>query len=389
MTAIAGATRSRGYPQIRYAQCWEDPATLRRALRLSPADDVVSIASGGDNSFALLLDGPRSLTAVDANPAQLFLVELKIRAMQKLGYDDFVGFLGARPCRNREQLYRHVRDGLGDEARGYWDGRASAIRRGVIHCGKFENYFSIFRRWVLPLIHSQDSVGRLLGASSLTEQRRYYNEVWNNRRWRGLFRIFFGKFLMGRLGRDPSFFRYVPIDDVAGELLRRAARGVSGAPLRDNYFLQYILTGRFTDLENCHPYLAEANFQVLRGRVEQMRLVRARLDDYLRTVRPASLSKFNLSDIFEYISEEAFEVALLRILRSLRGGARLAFWANFVPRAAPPALASRFDPRLSESKTLFAADRTFFYGGFHVWEAPVGQQAVQGSIEMARAAAVG
>ncbi|MFV2082520.1 MAG: DUF3419 family protein, partial [bacterium] len=60
--------------KIRYAQCWEDPGVLCEALQVTEGDDVVSIASGGDNTFALLLQNPRSITAVDRNAAQIHLV---------------------------------------------------------------------------------------------------------------------------------------------------------------------------------------------------------------------------------------------------------------------------------------------------------------------------
>jgi S-adenosylmethionine-diacylglycerol 3-amino-3-carboxypropyl transferase len=357
----------RNYPQIRYAQCWEDPSTLRKALEISPADDVVSIASGGENSFALLLDHPRSLTAVDSNPAQLFLVELKMRAIQRLDYDDFIAFVGARPCRDRARLYRSVRDGLTAEAQGYWDARALEINQGVIHCGKFENYFSIFRRLVLPLIHNRDRVRQLLAAPSVVEQRIFYDRVWNTRRWRALVRIFFGKLVMGRLGRDPAVFRYVAVDDIADELLERARRGASEVPLQGNYFLEYILTGHFSDLERCHPYMSEANFYLLRERLEQLRLVRATLDDYLARVGPGTLSKCNLSDIFEYMSPEDFESSLRHIVRSSRDGAKLAFWTTFVSRLIPANLTGDLQPNDFRSQSLFAADRTFFYGSFNLW----------------------
>lgn len=95
-------------PRVRYAQCWEDPRTLTAALAITQEDDVLSIASGGDNSFALLLENPRSLTAIDCNPAQIFLLELKIRAIQTFEYDDFVSFIGARASRRRRELYSYV-----------------------------------------------------------------------------------------------------------------------------------------------------------------------------------------------------------------------------------------------------------------------------------------
>ena len=65
---------------ILYSQCWEDPELRAEALTVTAADDVLSIASAGDNSLALLPDGPRSVTAIDSNPEQLHLLELKMVA---------------------------------------------------------------------------------------------------------------------------------------------------------------------------------------------------------------------------------------------------------------------------------------------------------------------
>lgn len=353
--------------RIRYAQCWEDPRTLMHALEITAEDDVVSIASGGENSLALLLRKPRSLTVVDINPAQIFLVELKMRAIQRLNYDDFVGFIGARPCQNRLQLYSYLRPSLSDQARGYWDTQTKNLHKGIIHCGKFENYFSVFRQFVLPFIHGKKTVQQLLAASSLEQQRTFYNEVWNNRRWQWLFRFFFGKFLLGHVGRDPSLFQYVTLDNIAEELLRRTRHGLTEIAIQENFFIEYILTGQYSHLEKAHPYLRESKFHFLKEHVGRVRLVIGSLQDYLNSLQPETISKFNLSDIFESMSDDGFECVLQAILRVCRDDAKLAFWTLFVPRAVPPTFADYIDPYSTVSKGLLATDRTFFYGSFGVW----------------------
>ena len=355
------------FPRVRYAQCWEDPITLSDALKIGREDDVISIASGGDNSFALLLDNPRTLTLVDSNPTQIFLVELKIQAIQTLDYEDFVAFLGARPCRDRRRLYGLLRFSLSDQARGYWDLHTEEVDRGIIHCGKFERYFSIFRQHVLPLLHGKETVRKLLAAAALEEQRTFYDEVWNSRRWQWLFRLFFGEFLLGRLGRDPSFFQYVTLNNVAEELLTRTRRALTEVLIQDNFFIEYILTGEYLRLETASPYLRETNFQCLKQSAAKMRLFTGRLEEYLATLQPGAASKFNLSDIFEYMSDSDFELTLQNILRISRKDARMAFWTLFVPRAIPPFLSGRISSSVSESQKLFAADRGFFYGSFAVW----------------------
>jgi len=356
---------------IRYAQCWEDPETLTNALQINREDDVVSIGSAGDNSFALLLNQPRSLTIVDMNPAQLFLTELKMRSIQTLDYDDFVGFVGAQPCRYRERLYALLRASLTENSRRYWDLKPEAIRQGIIHCGKFEKYFAFFRKYILPLVHSQAEVRAILSLSDTAQQVSFYEEVWNNRRWRWLFQIFFGKFLLGHLGRDPAFFAHVRLKSVADELLGRIRGALGDLPIRENYFLEYVLTGEYRDLETAHPYLRQANFPRLKEAAASIRLVEGNLQGYLKTLTPRSVSKFNLSDIFEYMSPASFESALREILRVGLDRARLAYWTLFVPRFVPPTLTDKIDINEAESKELFAHDRTFFYGDFHAWHCGV------------------
>ena len=352
---------------IHYAQCWEDPRILTGTLKISPSDNVISIASAGDNTFALLLEKPASLTAVDLNPVQIDLVELKIRAMQILEYDDFISFVGARPCADRIKLYNALREHLSERSRGFWDSQSEKISKGIIHGGKFETYFEIFRRRVLPLIHSQKCVRKLLSLSTPEGQQKFYPEVWNNRRWQLLFRIFFGKFILGYLGRDPSFFRYVDIEKIAEELLTRSRRGLTEIPIHDNFFLEYILTGGFSDLENVHPYLVLSNFEYLKVHAGEIHLVTASLWDYLKTLPSKSISKFNLSDIFEYMSPTEYEAICKELTRTGRDEASIAFWTLFIPRFIPQGLLKNIISDTQLLDEIKCQDRGFFYGGFNLW----------------------
>lgn len=354
--------------KIHYAQCWEDPRPLEGALEVTAGDDVISIGSGGDNTFALLLNQPHSLTAIDRDAAQISLLELKMRAIERLDYDRFVGFVGARPYRERERLYGLIRPSLSDGAKMFWDHNTAHLRKGIIHYGKFETYFRIFRKFVLPLVHSRETVQRLLAASSLAEQRLFYSRVWNNGRWQRLFRIFFGKFLLGHLGRDPSYFRYVRLDKVADVLHERARHALTEIPIRDNYYLEYILTGKNGHLEVAHPYLQPSNFPALKNNLGRLNLVCADLKTHLKSLPPESVSKFNLSDIFEYLSDAEVESHLREIRRVSRPGAKLAFWTLFIPRPLPPALKDQIVPSPSWTEKLFFDARTFFYGSFCSWQ---------------------
>jgi S-adenosylmethionine-diacylglycerol 3-amino-3-carboxypropyl transferase len=364
--------------EIHYAQCWEDPEILMQALNVTSRDDVLSIASGGDNSFALLVNHPKSLSAIDKNPAQLFLVELKMRAIQEFDFDDFIGFIGARPCQKRRHLYASLRAQLGAEARDYWDMRKEEIEKGVIHSGRFERYFSIFRQMVLPLIHNQKTIREFLSAASLQEQQAFYDKVWSNWRWRCFFRIFFGKFLLGHLGRDPSFFKYVTLESVGKELLRRTRWGLTEIPIGSNYFAEYILTGRYRTTETAHPYLRESNFRSLKECVGGLKLICSSLEEYLKRLPPKSISKFNLSDIFEYMSDEVFEMTLREILRVAREGSKLTYWTLFIPRPLPRELTSRICLHSFAPARDGGTGRTFFYRSFCLGEVLEGNRSFPG-----------
>jgi len=363
--------------EIKYAQCWEDPDVLRRALSIRTHDDVISIASGGDNTLALLLDNPKSITAVDMNPAQLYLLELKIRAIQSLEYNDFLQFLGVRQCKRRVRLFKQFSGCLSDPCMRFWEANLSAIERGVIHEGKFERYLRAFRKFVLPLVHSRGTVKQLLSSTSIEMQDYIYRSVWDSRRWRLLFRLFFSRTCLGTFGRDRSHFQYVDQNGIAGDLLDRARRGLTEIPVDDNYFLHYILADICPDPNVSPPYLKQDNFEILRERIPRISLRCGELTQLLRVNPPEAFSCFNLSDILEYMSPLQVNDLLRELVRVSRPDSRLAFWSLFIDREVP----SEFKDQVSGdgllSRELRSVDRGFFYGGFHTWQLHAADSIVQ------------
>lgn len=352
---------------INYAQCWEDAKVLREGLQVSPEDDVLSIGSGGDNSLALLLDDPRSVTVLDSNPAQIYVLELKVAGMRVFDYDDFIRFVGAEQSSQRLELYKVVRPHLSPEAGQYWDAHRKWIRRGIIHCGKFERYLGVFRRLILPLVVSSRAIDRYLASRTLHQQRAIYRRVWNNRRWRWLFSVFFSRVVLGRAGRCPGAFSQVATRAVSAELFDRTEWGLTRLPARENYLLRYILTGAH-DLSAAAPaYLSPANFGLIRQRLSRLRLVTGDLAGHLRDTRRGAYSAFNLSDVFEYLNEGEIEAALRLMLESSRTDTRVVFWTMFLERAVPPALLGEVSADTEASFRLRQTDNGFFYGSVNLW----------------------
>ena len=64
-------------PELLFGMSWEDPESDRQALQIRPGDALITIGSGGCNTFSLLLENPGRIFAVDINPCQSHLLELK------------------------------------------------------------------------------------------------------------------------------------------------------------------------------------------------------------------------------------------------------------------------------------------------------------------------
>lgn len=355
------------FQRIVYSQCWEDPVIAAEALALGPDDDLLCVTSAGDNALALALARPRRVTAIDFSAAQNALLELKIAALRTLSWDRYVAFLGARPCADRVALYRdRVRRELPDGARRYFDANERLLADGVIHCGRFQRYLQLFRRRVLPLIHRADTVARLFALSDPDERARFCADTWNNRRWRALFTVFFGRAVMARLGRDPAFFTYVDRDDVGREFLRRTNRAIVATDPADNHFLQYALLGHYPDLSRGPIYLRERHFDALRVAADRIRIVRGDVESYLEGLPDGALSALYLSDLFEWVSADHHEQLVRTIARVARPGGRWVYWNLLVPRRRPDSLADRVDSHDEVAAELHARDLAFVYGSFHL-----------------------
>ena len=351
--------------RLSYAQCWEDPRLLREALQVGPEDDVLSICSAGDNSFSLLIDGARSVTAVDLSKPQLYLAELKQTAARVFPVDGLRCLLGLDPFGRRVFLYHQVREHLSEPARAYWDAHEEGIRLGLLDQGRFERYLATFRERVLPWIHGQGRIVELLEQSGGDAQARFFDQKWDTRRWRGVFKLFFSRAVMARSGRSMEQFRYVE-GPVSLELLRRARHALRELPVSDNPFVEWILTGSYSDLERSHPYLSEAGARRLADSEDQIEYICGDLESVLSRCEPGRYSAFNFSNVFEYLSEEQHARILELTVRAARPGARIAYWNLFVPRHRPESLADRITRDPERAASLLEKDRSFVYGGFQV-----------------------
>ncbi len=346
------------WDRVRYASVWEDADVLCDALApVAPGGRLLSIASAGDNVLALLTLDPAEVVAVDLSGAQLACLELRLAAFRRLDHAGVLAFLGITPDANRRATYRELRPDLSRAAQRFWDGRAGDLATGIVHAGRFEHYFRLFRRWVLPCIH-----GALRETRSLEAQREFYRTRWDTVRWRLLFRVFFSRAVMGRMGRDPAFFSHVE-GPVGARILERSRHALTEIPVAENPYLAGVVTGNFPP-EARPRYLRPEHFAAIRERAGRVRLVRASVEDGAT----GRFDGFNLSDLFEYMSPDEHAACYARLVASAASRARLVYWNMLVPRGIPEGVATQVHSLGELATSLHARDRAWFYSRLHVDE---------------------
>ncbi len=260
--------------QLIYNTCWEDPRLDREALGLTSNDRVVVITSAGCNALDYALDAPRHIHAVDMNPRQNALLELKQAAIRNLDYDEFFELFGRGRLARWTALYWHkLRRELSPASRSFWDQHqdyfaGSGWRRSLYFRGTTGLVARTVNLYLDCVARVRGDLEALLAAGSLDEQRDIYRTRVRDRLWRPLLRWSLGRdALLSMLAVPRPQREHLERDHplgIAGFVESRLEAVLTELPLSDNYFWRVYLTGAYTP-SCCPEYLRHENFLRLKG----------------------------------------------------------------------------------------------------------------------------
>lgn len=204
----------------------------------------------------------------------------------------------------------------------------------------------------------------MLNKKTKSERYEFYNKKWNNLRWKLLFKMFFSKTVMGKLGRDKAFFRYVDVK-VSDNILNRTKYALTELDTSENSYLHYIVNGIYSDVLPL-AYRRE-NFDIIKKNLDRIVLLSETVEGFLEREDVKTIHKYNLSDIFEYMSETEMYDIFMKIFAKSKSGTIIAYWNMLSHKRA----SKYFDNLLykeKEAKELFDKDKAFFYSDFIVEE---------------------
>ena len=141
-----------------FAQNWEDPESDQAALKIKSGDTVFAITSGACNVLGFLLSDPEIIYSVDINPAQSFMLELKIAAIKALDFEEFIAFAGLKEHADRTKLYDKIKPFLPGESQTFWETQYKIIKDGFFMNGKYERFIRLAGKFINILTGQKESV---------------------------------------------------------------------------------------------------------------------------------------------------------------------------------------------------------------------------------------
>ena len=352
---------------LRYAQVWEDYDLLFKGLALEPSDHVLSIASAGDNALALLSEGVESVTAIDLNPAQVALCELKKSGIEHLSRAEFQALCGSPSELSSNSMYESLRSRLSLRCRAYWDDHRNIIERGILHSGRLERFWNEMRRFVFEPHIPSTALQAIVEAENITEQKEIFDTHFCSPGFQKAFREFTDKENVAAHGRDIAQYKYVDHQNIGGFFYDRFRHVCRMLPLENNFYIHYLFFGSYVSEEQGPYFLRPSVFETLKGRIERFKVVQGSLDSWVAK-GSKTYTKMNLSDVFEYLSEGETDAFLYRLLEHLPPGGRIAFWNHLNERGLGTNAERSGQLLTGLSEGLSHDDRTFFYSKFKVLE---------------------
>ena len=327
--------------RISYSSCNEDSKSELEALRIGPGKRLFCITAGGGRVLNLVRDCPQEIVAVDVNPTQNHLLELKVAAMRALGYQPYLAFLGVRPARDRLRVYQDLRPALSGAAGAYFDAHPEIVRRGALFQGSLERFLVHVAR-ILHIVRPF-WIKRLFSCNDIAEQRHFL-EGWDTRAWRFVGETLCRRSFLELFSRDPGFWRFVPPEvPLHRRIFDCMHRYLCHHLARESHLLQLVFFARYIYEPAMPLYLLPGPFERIREALKttQITIVTAPAAAALANVGDASFDGYSIADVSSYLSDADFGTLMDEVMRTARPEARLCSRGIFVHRPLPAEHARR------------------------------------------------
>lgn len=361
-----------------YNASWEDPRIDRQLLELNSDSKVVVLTSAGCNVLDYLIDSPAEINAVDVNPRQNALLNLKLAMVKRGEHGDLFAMFGKGAHGEFRQVYAEVKQYLTMEDCEFWDKKISYFDKNSKKKSFYYYGSSGLLAWLITRYLSRNRQLRLgmfslFDTDNLQDQKEIYERIEP---------MIWGRFISW-LVRQPYILTLAGVPRPQIRLINSQYPGGVGGYIsdklrhvfteilaHDNYFWHVYLTGSYSQ-KCCPNYLKLENFQSLKNGVDRVNTYNNSVTGFLRE-NPGKYSHFVLLDHQDWLAQHdpaALAEEWQLILDNSEPGSKIlmrsaAMEINFFPDFVKQAL--KFFPE--KTSELHATDRVGTYGSLHFAE---------------------
>ena len=231
--------------KVQFAVVREDPMVEAELVRLTDANNVLLIASGGCTALTLQALFPDlHITLFDFNPAQLERVREKISALRDV---------------DETRWHRKFNIGTSDP-------------KGLNQSGNFESLFRGLRTFIFDLVADKAEI------SALFEEEGQLDNVseilFSSKYWRVAFDLYFSDSLLNAMF-GPDATQHAKKGSYPRYFQTLFEKGLTSPKAFDNYFLHHVFLGYYLQRPASLPYYLLApstdyHFQMVEGTLNQV-----------------------------------------------------------------------------------------------------------------------
>ena len=347
------------FNKINYSASNEDERSELRFFAPLDRPKIMCVTASGSRPLSLLLLNPKKVCAVDLNPTQNFLLELKIAAMKAFShpeYLEFLGISGQADARRKDQYQRSLKSDLSPQAQNFWDQNLSLIQSGILYCGTWEKLQKTLAK---PMAFFGLPILDLLDAKDLDDQRQIWQRRGRERLMRFLLKMNSQRWVWKYIFKEPGI-NFVPKNfDIFEYLDFRFSHALGQIYLHDSAFFELMWTGRY--LRSLPVHLQAQNFELIKQRLDRIQICTDSVSGCLRNSTEA-YDAFSLSDISSYSNSSQHLETWLDVANASNPGAHVLARHFLVKHPWTSHLADKFERNPDFEAALQASDDAAIYG---------------------------
>ncbi|MCI4626772.1 MAG: DUF3419 family protein [Candidatus Magnetoovum sp. WYHC-5] len=244
-----------GVNDLLYTYTIEDPETDNKWMDFTPKPDkhhILLLTSGGDNVLKWVADERfDSVTCVDLNMNQNFLLEWKIACLQAFDKDTVWQLLGLGRHKDIDTIWNTISTELSPGAQFFWKTRLQFFKEGLYFQGNY-GYFIKIMIFIAKLAGLYNVIQKQIETPSQQNLNRIRNSLVVRMLLNWKWYILEKPILWTLMGIPKKQIEHIYQNQTLSEYVQNVMIGmIEHLSWNDNYFIKVLLSGEFAP--SCHP----------------------------------------------------------------------------------------------------------------------------------------